>query len=1015
METELAERENRFKAYFDFAPISMAIVDMDERLLQVNNSLCQMLGYSRDQLLSMDVKDITHPDDIEREKKEKRRQGKLAGGHFKMEKRYLHADGRVIWGQLTVSLMKDSDDSPLYYLVLIEDITLRKNVGNERAVNEKRLIQALEETKNERAMADAILAAIGDPLTIQDSNYKIIYQNEANRKTMGDHLGEYCFQAYENNTQVCDGCGLAKSFADSKVHRIERSVTVNNEIKHFEITTSPLMDKSGHAIAGIEIARDVTDRKKTEERLNEQLRLLSLSSDIGSALTTGKTLRHMLGVCCELLVEHLDAAFARIWTANKTEDVLELQASAGMYTHINGPHGRILIDDQSKIGSIANRRTSVFTNSVIGDSQITNQVWAEKEGMIAFAGHPLLVGNMLIGVIGLFFRKHISEDTSRAITAIADEVALGIERLSSEEKLLRSNRALRVLSKCNEILVYTTSESELLEKICAILVEPDGYRMAWIGYADNATKRVLPVTQAGFDQGYLASVDVKWDDSKKGKGPVGEAIRTGKVSVMRNIQVNPNFVIWREKAVKRGYLSIIALPLVDSSLKNFGAIAIYSTDIDAFDDDEIKLLTELSEDLSFGIRSCRLREEHKRGQEEKQQLESRIRQAQKLEAIGTLAGGIAHDFNNILSAILGYAELLKLQIGAKSQAGDDLQQIIQAGIRATDLVRQILTFSRQGAQNRQHVRVQNIIKEALKLLRPSLSVSIEIKSCIDQECDEVFADPTEIHQVIMNLCTNAYHALLGSDNRCKIIEIGLNMKELDNRLVSELALNLVPGRYVRLSVSDSGCGMNVETMEKIFDPYFTTKSEGKGTGLGLATVYGIVVNSAGDISVESEPGFGSVFTVYLPVAEGAVKAKDQLEDRQPSIGGTERILVIDDEEPITKLLNRALGDLGYQVTAFNDAEKAIRHFQKQPEIFDLVITDMNMPKVQGTELARVFLAVRGDIPIILCTGYTEEIDPETANIIGIREVLLKPLAKDVLSRKIRMILDSPTIVPDQNN
>lgn len=991
--------EKQLKAYFDHATVGMARVGLDERLLQANDALCRMLGYSREVLLTMSVADITHPEDREREKEHKLRQQKDAETNFHVEKRYLHADGHTVWGKLSVSLIEDDEGSPLYYIGQLQDITSIKE-------NEQRLQLALEEAERQRARADAILAAIGDPLTIQDTNFRVIYQNAINQEILGNHQGEYCYEAYEGNPEVCEGCGLAKAFADGKVHRAERSVVRNNSTLYFEVTASPLLDTHGRPVAGIEIARNITDRKQKEKLLAEQVQLLSLSSDIGAMLTKARSQKTMLAECCELLAHHLGAALARIWTVNPAGDLLILQASAGLHTNINGPDSHIPIDEKTQIGTIGSTRMPHTTNAVIDDPTLSDQEWAKKEGMVSFAGHPLLIEEHLVGVIGIFFRHPLTDTASRTIASIADEVALGIERLRTEERLRRSNRALRILSRCNEALIHTHSEKELLEKICRIIVEPDGYLMAWVGYAEaNTEKTVFPMAQAGFDEGYLHSIHLRWDDSEFGMGPMGTAIRTGKTRIIKDIDTDPDFLPWRADAVQRRYSSIIALPLTDSSSRPFGGLCIYSVEKDAFDAEEIKLLGELAGDLSFGINTLRMQEESWKEQREKRKLQNQLRQAQKLEAIGILAGGIAHDFNNILSAILGFSELAMDEVGPRSKAGKDLQEIITAGKRAADLVRQILTISRQSEHHRKPLKIQNIIKEALKLLRPSISTSIEIKTSVDQKCPDVLADPTEIHQVIMNLCTNAFHAMQEISGGDPVMEIRLAPVAMDQAAVLDLGLNISPGRYAKLSVSDTGVGMDAETRSKIFYPYFTTKRKGQGTGLGLATVHSIVTGSGGDISVASTPGHGTTFQVYLPIFAGETSVQEPMGNIRPTPHGTERILLVDDEVSIVQIMQKILERLGYQVTALSNCEEAIRIFMNHPEAFDLVITDMNMPKVMGTDLARTFLETRPDIPIILCTGFSEKIDSNRAKSLGIREFLYKPVEKNTLARLVRKILD----------
>lgn len=387
---------------------------------------------------------------------------------------------------------------------------------------------------------------------------------------------------------------------------------------------------------------------------------------------------------------------------------------------------------------------------------------------------------------------------------------------------------------------------------------------------------------------------------------------------------------------------------------------------------------------------------------ELKKVENQLRQAQKMEAIGTLAGGIAHDFNNILTAILGYGELARESVPADSPISDDLNEILKASKRATELVRQILTFSRQSEQDPKPLKVQFIIKESLKMLRSSIPTTIDIRQNIDLECDTVLADPTQIHQVIMNLCTNAFHAMRRSGGT---LSISLSQAELGLEDMTS-KLDFKPGAYVILEVGDTGCGIEAAMLEKIFEPYYTTKEKGEGTGLGLSVVHGIVKRLNGHINVYSELGEGSTFRVYLPVYEaGNYVATENTSAAPPLPRGTERILVVDDEESIVHYEKKILEGLGYQVATIIDSEEALKVLTEQPHNFDLLITDMTMPKVIGTDLAQQVLKVRADMPIILCTGYSEQISEEKAKEMGIRAFIMKPISKNTLAETIRRTLD----------
>jgi len=386
---------------------------------------------------------------------------------------------------------------------------------------------------------------------------------------------------------------------------------------------------------------------------------------------------------------------------------------------------------------------------------------------------------------------------------------------------------------------------------------------------------------------------------------------------------------------------------------------------------------------------------------EQKRLEEELFQSHKMEAIGTLAGGIAHDFNNVLSAIIGYTELAKAKLAEGSSAAEDLAEVLRASQRAAGLVKQILTFSRKGAHQCESLQPYLIVKEALKMMRASLPATIKMVDDVDPESGTILADPTKIHQVIVNLCTNALHAM---KEETGTLTITLLRKELNSDDVTAHP-GVAPGLFIELTVSDTGCGMDPETLRRIFEPYFTTKARDKGTGLGLAVIHGIIKEYKGMIKVESERGKGSTFQVYFPAlikdpqkAEGAEK-----ESSLPK--GTERILTVDDESTIVELHKAYLSRLGYVVTAKTSSTEALAAFRTDPTSFDLLITDQTMPDLSGVKLAEEVLHIRPDMPIVICTGYSTVLSKEKTIEMGIRKYLTKPVNNKELARTVRSVLD----------
>jgi len=380
-------------------------------------------------------------------------------------------------------------------------------------------------------------------------------------------------------------------------------------------------------------------------------------------------------------------------------------------------------------------------------------------------------------------------------------------------------------------------------------------------------------------------------------------------------------------------------------------------------------------------------------------MEGQLRQSQKMESIGTLAGGIAHDFNNILFPIVGHTEMLIEDIPEDSPFRASLNEIYTGALRARELVKQILTFSRQESSELKLMKMQPIIKEALKLIRSTIPTTIAIKQDISPACGIIKADPIQIHQIVMNLCTNAYHAMEDTGGELKV-----SLNELELSALDLINPDMATGVYACLTVADTGKGMDKKLTQKIFDPFFTTKEKDKGTGMGLSVVHGIVTSMNGTIQVYSEPGKGTVFNVYLSVEKSS--STESITNSNVKLQtGTEQILLVDDEDAIITMEKLMLERLGYQVTSRTSSIEALEVFRDSPDKFNLVITDMAMPNIPGDTLSAELTKIRPDIPILLCTGFSEAMSEEKSESLGIKGFLLKPIVMKDLSKKIREVLD----------
>lgn len=689
----------------------------------------------------------------------------------------------------------------------------------------------------------------------------------------------------------------------------------------------------------------------------------------------------------------------------------------------------------------------------------------------------------------------------------------------SEEKLRKVNRSLRSFSECTKAMTRIDNEEKLMEGICRICVDVGGHRLAWVALADcDEAKSLRVAAHWGAETWFLNNIVASWADTTLGHGPAGTSIRTGKVTVFQDLLHNPRYKPWRERAEKCGYRSCIALPLIDER-RIIGALVIHDAQANAFDRDEAELLEELASDLSYGIKTIRMRIAREREVNERlmlatvmdqtsdgvitfdvegriqytnpafeelcgvpseeavgvsihdfecsqrnpifynailnvfetkkvkaghfinkkrdgseydidarmspvfddngqvvryvatirdvsQQvkLQRQLRQAQKMEALATLSGGIAHDFNNILAIIITNIEMTLEDLDDASPQKKSLELVYKAGLRGKTLIKQFLTISRQNEEEQKPVNIGKIVEECLQLLRATLPTTIELRKQIAGDIGMVQADPTQMNQVIMNLCTNARDAMVG---RGGVLDISTQQAEISENERAQYP-GLAAGRYIKLLVSDTGNGMSREIMDRIFDPFYTTKNQGKGTGLGLSIAHGIIKNHGGNISVNSIVGVGTTFTILLPVIDSA----EQIEQKPVTpvcAKGKGRIIFVDDEQDYSLAMGRVLERSGFEVTTETDGRRTLELVRDNPRDYDLLITDQTMPYMTGVMLTEKIRDIRPDLPVILCSGSTPDTDQavsiDNAQSAGVSRVLMKPVERDEMIQAVSDLLN----------
>jgi PAS domain S-box-containing protein len=922
--------------------------DSSGKIIYANDEECRFLGYDREELLTKSVLDIdlTVTPEVWTENLETlRRKGSIT-----RESSHRSKDGRTIPIESSIKFIRYQGRE--YVLAFRRDISERKRAEEEQAHLQAKLLNALEIANLGLWEHDLV----EDVFILNDHFYRLYH-------TSVEEIGGYTMSSEEHIRRFThpDDIAMVREQMMDVISRIDtisehqlehRFLYPDGRVGYVAVRFFFSRDAAGKVVRAYGVNQDITESKLAERARLANLKYFESMDRINQAIQGGandldRILKDVLDVC--LAIFDSDRAFL-VYPCDPDAPSwrVPMERTRPEYPS-NLPPGETVPmgPDVRRVCEITLSAKGAVSFGPGGDFPASEDFW-EKYGFrsqIVIALHPKVGKPWQFGL-------HQCSDARVWTTEEANLFEKIARRLTDSLTSLLMYRDLRK----NEAFL-----NSIVENIPDTILVKDAEELRFLS-VNRAGEKLL-----GFSKEELIgknSFDLVPEDLAK---LYAESDRLALVG--RKMVEVPEETI-RNKAGEPRVIQTKKLPVLDEH-GNLQHLLIISKDITDF-----------------------------------RKLQAQLNQAQKMEALGTMSGGIAHDFNNILQPMLGYCEFLKEDLPPDSPQQKFVEGIFESGLRAKDLVNQILAFSRQSDRQMISVRIAPIVKEVVKLCRSIIPSNIEIRQDVPSTCAPVLADPTQIHQVIMNLMINGYHAMEDTGGRISVslTETRLNAEALKGT-------DLKAGRYAMLSVTDTGCGIEAPLLEKVFEPYFTTKAQGKGTGLGLSVVYGIVKEHGGTINVSSEVGKGTTFDVYLPqtVGSGEEEKTGQVEHQQ--VSGNERILLVDDEAIIVALERQMLGRSGYEVSSCSNGREALTMFKADPDAFDLVITDMNMPNMTGDQLTRELIAIRPDIPIIICTGFSEKIGRDEARAMGVKAFVMKPVTVSEMTRKVRMVLDGEEIQP----
>ncbi len=938
----LQESEERFRLAFRTSPDALSITRLNDGVVvDVNDGFTRITGYTRDEVVGKKPEELglwLSAEERDAFVKQLLKNGEIAN----QETRFRLKDGRIIHALLSARTFK-LNGVP-HILSIAKDIEPLKQAQKALQESEERLRILINSTPDIICFKDGQ----GRWQEANQADLKLFEIDHVDYRGKTDsQLAEFSpfyREAFLNCERTDDAAWRQKSIS----REIEIIPRPDGSRKYYDVIKVPVFNPDGSRKALVVFGRDITEQKLVEQSLQRQLHFMKALNELARSVIIHNDQDNIF----EHLVKHVGEALQLGSCLLYTVDMNRKVALSTYYWRnpaleaMDPPPPACSLEGRPQIFQ------HLLTGHYITSTPSQPHSIIEKDNLIERLHGHFKIKSLLWYPLGRYqsqafvlmchhFTHEHQWETAELdfIRAIAQLMEIALMKAQFIEQIRQNANEIKQLAllveQAKEIFAVTDLDGRI-EYVNRAFEETTGFS------ADEVMGQTFQILKS--DKESPTTFKEMW-----------QTIRNGQE--------------WRGRIVNR---------------KKDGTLFIEDAVIFPIKDENgnVVKFCKIARDISHEV-----------------QLEERLRQSQKMEAIGTLAGGIAHDFNNILTPLLGYTELALLNAPKGSLLHTQLEQIYQAGQRAKDLIKQILAFSRQSTPERKPIQIVPIVKEALKLLRATIPATITIEADVQQTTSTILADPVEIHQVIMNLCTNAYQAMPHGGT------LTVTLKEIEiTRGMQAFHPSLTPGKYIKISVKDTGVGIPHEIKDKIFEPYFTTKQSGEGTGLGLAMVHGIVTSCGGSVTVYSEPGKGAEFCLYFPIINKTSRSR-KVENQKVS-GGTETILFVDDEPAIVELGKRMLETLGYRVVPFVKPAEALAAFEANPEQFDLVVTDMTMPEMTGAQLAQKIRERAPNIPIILTTGFSEKISPSQAKQMGINQFMNKPFSPNQLARTIRKLLDA---------